>query len=122
VTNIYFKLKDELVTPPLAGTILPGITRDSIITLAKDMGLNVQERQIPIDEVVSCIETGDMEEVFCTGAAAVVSPVSTLNYKGWDYCVGNGKDYRLSQKLYNLLIGIQYGNLDDPYGWRVKII
>ena len=120
-TNIFFKFKDELVTPPLAGTILPGITRDSVITLAKDIGLNVQERAITIDEVVSRTQAGEMEEVFCSGTAAVISPVSALHYKGQDHCVGNGKDYPLAQKLFDVLIAIQYGEAEDLYDWREKI-
>ena len=120
-TNIFFKFKDELVTPPLAGTILPGITRDSIITLAKDLGLNMQERTITIDEVVSRIQTGEMEEVFCSGTAAVISPVSVLHYDDQDHGVGNGKDYPLSQKLFDMLTAIQFGEVEDPYGWREKI-
>lgn len=120
-TNIFFKFKDELVTPPLAGTILPGITRDSIITLAKDIGLNVRERDITIDEVVSGIQAGELEEVFCSGTAAVISPVSVLHYDGQDHGVGNGKDYPLSEKLFDMLIAIQYGEAEDPYGWREKI-
>ncbi len=120
-TNIFFKLKDELVTPPLAGTILPGITRDSVITLAKDIGLNVQERAISIDEIVSAIQVGELEEVFCSGTAAVISPVSVLHFKGQDYGIGNGKDYLLAQELFDTLIAIQYGEADDPHGWREKV-
>lgn len=120
-TNIFFKLKNELVTPALNGSILPGITRDSVITMAKDMGLNMQERKISIKEVISGIETGDLEEVFCTGTAAILSPVSLLHLQNRDYQVGNGKDYPISQTLYKALTGIQYGTVEDPYGWRIKV-
>jgi len=120
-TNIFFKFKDELVTPPLAGTILPGITRDSVITLAKDIGLNVQERAISIDEIVSRIQAGEMEEVFCSGTAAVISPVSVLHFKGQDHGIGNGKVYPLAQELFDTLIAIQYGEAEDPHGWREKV-
>lgn len=119
--NIFFKFKDELVTAPLGGTILPGITRNSIITMTNDIGLNVQERQITIDEVIDKIRSGELEEVFGSGTAAIVSPVSVLHYKGQDYEISDGQTGPLTQQLFDKLIAIQYGDIEDPYGWMERI-
>jgi branched-chain amino acid aminotransferase len=120
--NIFFKFKGELATAPLSGTILPGITRDSIITLTKDMGLTVRERLIPIDEVIDKARSGELEEVFGSGTAAVVSPVSTLHYQGTGYKISGGKAGPLAQKLFDTLTAIQYGAAEDPHGWMEKIV
>ncbi|MEW5723377.1 MAG: branched-chain amino acid aminotransferase [Thermodesulfobacteriota bacterium] len=120
--NIFFKFKDELATAPLGGTILPGITRDSIITLAKDMGLKVAERLISIDEVIDKARSGELEEVFGSGTAAVVSPVSTLQYQGKDYQISGGRTGPLAQKLFDTIVAIQYGTAEDTHGWREKVI
>jgi branched-chain amino acid aminotransferase len=119
--NIFFKFKHELATPPLGGTILPGITRDSILTLSRDMGLTVHERPIRIDEVMDKIRSGELEEVFGTGTAAVVSPVGTLSYKGESWVVGNGRAGQTAEQLLQKLTDIQYGRVKDPYGWREVI-
>ncbi len=119
--NIMFKFKDELATAPLAGTILPGITRDSVLTLTRDMGLNVVERQIAIDEVVTKAKSGELEEVFGVGTAAVVAPVNLLHFKGEDITIGDGKTGPLAQELFKKLSDIQFGRADDPYGWREAI-
>jgi len=120
--NIFFKFKGELATAPLDGTILPGITRDSIITLAKDLGITVSERPIAIDEVIDKARSGELEEVFGSGTAAVVSPVSTLRYQGTDYEISGGKTGPLAQKLFDTIVAIQYGEAEDPYGWREKVV
>jgi branched-chain amino acid aminotransferase len=120
-TNIFFKFKNELVTPPLGGTILPGITRDSIITLATDLGFQVQERPVSMEEVATAAQSGTLEEVFCSGTAAVVSPVSVLHYRGRDLVIGEGQTGPLSQQLFEKLTAIQYGDAKDPYGWRVSV-
>src|SRR5262249_59354051 len=80
--NMRVKIAGEVITPPLGGTILPGVTRDSVLTLLKDWGAKVSERQISIDEVMAAHEAGTLEEVFGTGTAAVISPVGALAYKG----------------------------------------
>ena len=120
--NIFFKFKEELVTAPLGGTILPGITRNSIITMTQDMGINVQERQLAIDEVIDRIRSGELEEVFGSGTAAIVSPVSVLHYKGQDYQISNGQTGPLTQTLFDQLIAIQYGEAEDSYGWMEVIV
>jgi branched-chain amino acid aminotransferase len=115
--NICFKFKDELVTPPLAGTILPGITRDSILTICRDMGLVVNERPVSIDEVIDKAKSGDLEEAFGVGTAAVVSPVASFGYKGEQVAVADGQTGTLAQELFQKLTDIQYGLAPDPYGW-----
>lgn len=115
--NIFFKINGQLVTPPLAGSILPGITRDSVIQLAQDWGLDVQERPIAIDEVVKANACGALEEVFGTGTAAVISPVASLYYQGRTITVGQGRTGALSQKMFDVLQGIQYGRGADPHSW-----
>lgn len=121
-TNIFFKFKDELATPPLGGTILPGITRDSIITLARDLGVHVQERPVSIAEVLDQAQSGGLEEVFCSGTAAVISPVSALYYQGREHEIGGGQTGPLAQELFDTLTAIQYGAAEDPYGWREKVV
>ena len=120
-SNIFFYINDELVTPPLAGTILPGITRDSAIQLAKHWGITVTERRISIDEIIDGTKSGSLKEMYATGTAAVISPVGQIFYEGKDYYIGEGKTGELSQKLYDEITGIQYGKREDPFGWRIKI-
>ena len=115
--NIMFVINNVIVTPPLGGSILPGITRDSIITLAKHMGYKVEERKISIDEVISTIKDGSMSEAFGTGTAAVISPVGDLAYGGEVYKIGNGQMGKVSHEMYNTLTGIQYGEIEDEFGW-----
>lgn len=115
--NIFFKINGELITPPLSGSILPGITRESVITLARDWGLTVNERPITIDEVVEANENGTLEEVFGSGTAAVVSPVGSLHYQSNSISINQGKTGEVSQKLFDVLQDIQYGRKDDPHGW-----
>ncbi|AEH45235.1 branched-chain amino acid aminotransferase [Thermodesulfatator indicus DSM 15286] len=115
--NIFFYFEDELVTPALTGTILPGITRESVIQMAKDWGLKVNERRITIDEVIEGAETGRLKECFGTGTAAVISPVGYLAYKGKEYVINQGQTGPLAQRLFEELTGIQYGEKPDPYGW-----
>ncbi|MGD9506892.1 MAG: branched-chain amino acid aminotransferase [Syntrophobacteraceae bacterium] len=115
--NIFFRLKDELVTPPLSGSILAGVTRDSVIQLAKHWGITVHERPITIDEVVETIQDGSMVEIFGTGTAAVISPVGDVSFQDKFYKVKDGSVGELSHKLYEEIVGIQYGEKEDPFGW-----
>ncbi len=115
--NIFFKFNDELATPALNGSILGGITRKSIVELAKDMGINVNERTISINEVFERHAKGELEEVFGSGTAAVVSPVSELNKDGEIITISNGEMGELTQKLYDTLTGIQWGKIEDKHNW-----
>lgn len=119
--NIFFRIGDEVLTPPLEGTILPGVTRDSVIRLARDMGHRVMERNISIEEVVASAENGRLQEIFGSGTAAVISPVGSIRYKGTDYTVADGKTGPLASKLFDELTGMQTGLKPDPYGWVVNI-
>jgi len=120
-SNILFYIGDELVTPPLGGTILPGITRDSVLHLARSWEMKVSERMISLDEVLRALETGKLKEAFASGTAAVISPVGKLNYKGRVHLINEGKVGPLAQKLYDNIIGIQYGKIKDPFGWMDKV-
>lgn len=119
--NIMFKINGKIVTPMLNGSILPGVTRDSVINMCRHLGYEVCERKISVDELVAAAKSGELEEVFGTGTAAVISPVGKLRYKDDVMTIGNGEIGELSQKLYDTLTGIQWGELDDPFGWRVTV-
>jgi len=116
-SNIFFVVEDVLVTPPLSGSILPGVTRRSVIQLATDWGIRVEERPISIQEVIDGIGTGALKEIFASGTAAVISPVGQIGYQGKDYTVNQGAVGDLSQRLYDEITGIQYGERPDPHGW-----
>jgi branched-chain amino acid aminotransferase len=120
-SNIMLQIGDEVITPPLAGTILAGVTRDTALTLMREWGLRVSERQITIDEVVAAAHKGALKEVWATGTAAVISPVGELAYKGERIVVNGGRIGALSQKLYDTIVGIQYGTLPDPRGWTLTV-
>jgi branched-chain amino acid aminotransferase len=119
--NVAIKFDDELATPPLTGTILPGITRDSVLTITRDMGIPVNERRISIDEILEGLESGKVEEIFGCGTAAIIAPVGSLWYKEKEYAVADGKTGKLTQMLFDQLTGIQSGERDDPYGWVVEV-
>ena len=119
--NIFFLIGDELITPPLTGSILPGITRDSVLRLTRDWGLKVSEKRITIDDVLAANENGSLQEIFGTGTAAVISPVGELYYKGQTCTINDGKTGDLAQKLFDELQAIQNGYREDPYGWVVEV-
>ncbi len=115
--NIFFVLGDTLVTPALSGSILPGITRDSVLKLAKEWGIPTEERAITIDEVTEAAASGELKECFGSGTAAVISPVGSLYYKGTDYPINGGETGKLAHRLFNELTAMQYGEKEDPFGW-----
>ena len=119
--NIMFKINGKVVTPMLNGSILPGVTRDSILTVCRDWGYEVEERRISVDELVAAAKDGSLEEVWGTGTAAVVSPVNKLRYEDEVMNIGDGSIGELTQKLYDELTGIQWGKLPDTRGWRVTV-
>jgi branched-chain amino acid aminotransferase len=120
-SNIFFVIKDELITPPLSGSILPGVTRDSVIKLAKSWGVKVSERALSMDEIISSAENGTMQEAFASGTAAIVSPIGKIAFRGKEYIFQDGGVGKLTRQLYDEILQIQYGEKDDPFGWRVKI-
>ena len=119
--NVMFKIDGKVVTPPLEGSVLPGITRDSIIHVLKDWGYEVEERRLSINELMEAARTGRLEEAWGTGTAAVISPIGELNYRGEIVTVSDFKTGELTQKLYDFLTGIQWGKIEDPYGWTVEV-
>jgi len=119
--NMFFLIEDEVITAPLNGSILPGVTRDSVIRIVKEWGMNLSERSLAIDEVIAAAKDGRLKEAFGTGTAAVISPVGQITYKDEDYIVGGGKMGGLSQKLYDEIVAVQYGHKPDPYGWVERI-
>ena len=120
-SNIFFVIGDNLITPPLSGSILPGVTRDAVIRLAQSWGVNVLEEQLSMDEILRAEADGTLKEVFASGTAAIVSPVGQIFFRGKEYVIGEGKTGSLTEKLYNEILQIQYGDKEDPFGWRVKI-
>ncbi len=115
--NIFFVMKDKLVTPELDGSILSGITRMSVMELARKMKIDVQERRIPVLELLEGIESGEVTESFGSGTAAVISPVGVLGFKGKTYRIGDGNVGKYTQMFYDALTGIQYGEKEAPAGW-----
>ena len=119
--NVMFKINGEIVTPKLTGSILPGITRKSIIEVLKSEGYNVSERLLSLEELTNAMKDGTLEEAWGCGTAAVVSPIGELCYKDHKYTVCGGKIGELTQHLYDTLTGIQWGKIEDPFGWTVEI-
>lgn len=115
--NVFFVIGDEIVTPELNGSILPGITRKSCIELLRHWGLNVRERKISIQEIYDANENGLLKEAFGTGTAAVISPIGELCWNDRKIILSNGRIGELSQKLYDELTGIQYCTRPDPFNW-----
>ena len=119
--NVMFLINDTVVTAPLEGSILPGVTRDSIIKLLKDWNINVEERHLSIDELMEAGRTGALKEAFGTGTAAVISPIGELHYKDETVVINDFKTGSLTQKLYDTLTGIQWGKIEDPYDWIKRL-
>ena len=119
--NVMFKIGGKIVTPMLSGSILPGITRMSCIEVLKSKGFEVEERLLSIDELEDAMKNGTLEEAWGCGTAAVVSPIGELCYKGVKYPVNNGEIGEVTQSLYDTLTGIQWGKLDDTFGWIKEI-
>jgi branched-chain amino acid aminotransferase len=115
--NICFLYDGKVVTSPLKGTILDGITRRSILALVKEMGLEIEERALSVDEILDGAASGRLAEAFGTGTAAVVSPVGQFTFRDRTVTLGGGHAGKLTLKLYETLTGIQYGRLPDPHGW-----
>jgi len=119
--NIFFKINGKVITPALSGSILAGITRDSIINILHYKQIPVEERRISIDEIIEAHKNGQLEEAFGTGTAAVISPIGELKYLEDNFVINNGEIGGLSQLLYDTLTGIQTGKIEDTFGWIVKL-
>lgn len=119
--NIFFKIDGTVVTPQLNGSILPGVTRDSVIALCREWGIPVEERLISVEEVVASAESGEMEECFGTGTAAVVSPVGELRYENEHMEITGGNIGPLTQRIYDTITSIQLGKAEGPAGWSIEV-
>lgn len=119
--NLFVAIGDELITPPLGGSILNGITRDSVMTIVKDWGLRVTERPIPFSEILQAHADGTLRDVFGTGTAAVVSAVGELGHADGRLVINNGEVGPLAQRLYTAITDIQYGRVPDRFGWLTHI-
>lgn len=111
----------RIVTPELSGSILAGVTRDSVLQLAPTLGFEVAEERLAIDDIMAKIESGEITEVFGCGTAAVISPVGRLRYRGADKTINGMEAGPVARRLYEELTAIQYGRRDDPFGWIVRV-
>ena len=119
--NIFFVMENKLITPPLSGSILPGITRKSILEMADDLDIQKEERMITIEEVCQGILDGRVTEMFGAGTAAIVSPFGKLHVDDKEYTVNDNQTGPLSKRIYEELIAIQYGIKPDPYDWVYRV-
>lgn len=119
--NIMFVIDGEIVTPELQGSILPGITRKSVLELTKSWGMKVTERRITIQEIADAYDSGKLQEVFGTGTAAVISPVGHLKWGDKIMTINDNKIGAVSQRIYDTMTGIQWGTVEDPFGWIVPV-
>lgn len=119
--NIFFVIDNEIITPELNGSILPGITRNSVIELAKMWKDNITERKISIDELMDAHASGNLQEVFGAGTAAVISPVGKIKYGDKVITIAGGKVGPVAKKYYKAITDMQYGKAEDPMGWIVTV-
>jgi len=120
-SNIFFVIDGELITPPLGGTILPGVTRDSVLRIARAWGLKVSERLLSMEEILAACQNGSLQESFASGTAAIVSPIGQICYQNREYAINEGRTGSLTERLYEEILRIQYGEKEDPFGWRMRI-
>jgi branched-chain amino acid aminotransferase len=119
--NVFFKIGDTVVTPALNGSVLAGVTRDSVIQLLRHWGVKVEERLLPIDEVLAAARNGELVEAFGSGTAAVISPIGELSVGGETIAINGNETGELTSRLYDELTGIQFGRRPDPFGWTLEI-
>lgn len=120
--NIFFVIDDEIVTPRLNGSILPGITRDSVIRLARHWNDRISEKTISIEALMQAHDSGKLQEVFGAGTAAVISPVGEIKYGDRVITIAGGNVGPVARKYYDAITGIQYGKAEDPLGWIVPVV
>lgn len=119
--NLFFKFRDRLATPSLTGSVLPGITRRSVIELAREWGVEVSEERIDIDELFAAHEQGELEEVFGAGTAAVIAPIDHVHHQGRSIRLQVEEMGPFARRMYEQITGIQYGRIEDRYGWTVPV-
>ena len=120
--NVLFKIDGKVITPPLGGSILPGVTRSSCLEILKSWGVPCSEELITVDDLISAAESGKLEEAWGSGTAAVISPIGEIYYDNKHHIINGGKIGELTGKLYDYLTGIQWGRIEDPFGWITRII
>ena len=118
--NIFFRVNDTLITAPTTDTILDGVTRKSLIQIAKDIGIEVEIKKLKVDELKNAAKNGSLKEIFGAGTAAVVSQINAFQHKGELFEL-NELDNSYAEKLKSNLVGIQTNQLADPHSWRYKI-
>jgi branched-chain amino acid aminotransferase len=121
VMNIMFVIKGVAITPALSGTILPGVTRDSVLTLLREMNILCEERAITVDEVVAAHDSGILEEAFGIGTAAVIAPIAAIGYRDRVIAIPTGVAEGIAKKIHTKLVAIQTGKEVDTYGWLLKV-
>ena len=119
--NVMFVIGDTLITPPLSSSILAGITRDSILTIAREWGVKVEERRVSVDEVVEAHKNGSLKDAFGTGTAATITHIAAINHKGEDMVLPPVESRELSNKLNDHILGLKYGDIEDTHGWIYRI-
>ncbi len=119
--NLMLVIDNVLITPPISDSILPGITRDSALVLAREWGINVEERPILVKEVIEAIEKGTLTEAFGIGTAATVSQIKVIGYEGTDYELTNVEDRPISKRILETITKLKHGEVEDTYGWIRKI-
>jgi len=119
--NIFFRLGENVVTPELGGTILPGVTRDSVLMLLKEKGIPCEERRVSMQELIEAESAGELKEAFGAGTASVVVPIGKISYLGKDICLPESSDNDLCPFLYDQILGIQHGELEDTRQWMTVI-
>ncbi len=119
--NLVVRIGDEIVTPPLEGSILAGVTRDSVMTLLREWGFSVSERRLGMEELLKAHRAGTLREVFGCGTAAVITPVGTLGWKGEDIVIGDGRPGEIARRLFDAITAIQYGRGPDTHGWMTAL-
>jgi branched-chain amino acid aminotransferase len=121
-SNIFFVINGELITPPLGGTILPGITRDTVLKVAADWGIKANERRISMDEIIAAAADGSLTEAFGSGTAAVIAPVGEFLYQERSIVIGGGKTGSIAQRFFDGIQQMQRGILPDTHGWSVRAV
>jgi branched-chain amino acid aminotransferase len=119
--NMMARIGDEIVTPPLGGSILAGVTRDSAITLLREWGLTVNERPLGMEELLRAHRGGTLREIFGCGTAAVITPVGTLGWKGEEVVVNGGQPGEIARRLLEAITAIQYAREPDKHGWMTEV-
>ena len=119
--NMFFRLGDTVVTPDLSGTILPGVTRESVLTLLNDMDVTATERRLSMDELFQAQADGELYEAFGAGTASVVVPIGRIRYHDDDLCFPDKHHGNLCPELYDKILGIQHGELEDRHSWMIPL-